>query len=468
VTCNNGKIVKETGPKMLNRATTSRPLINCIASLTMAASLLVASAAMAVPAKRALPDYDGRGGEKTTPSDVILWVPRVALFPLYVVSEYVIRRPLGAMISGAERAHIPDALYNFFLLGEEHKAGWVPTFFVDFGFKPSAGLYFFWDDALARGNDLRFHAATWGTHWLAGSVTDRIHLNRNESLTFQFSGIRRPDYRYYGEGPNAIEGNLSRYGADRIEASAGYGIGLGGASRIETNFGWRRLRFREPEEYRSSSTVTRVTQGAFSLPNGFEEGYSAGFSRASLRLDSRGARPASQTGLRLDIEAEQGSAPRSSSPSGWLRYGAIAGGFLDLNDRARVVSLSVATLFSDPLVDGPVPFTELVQLGGSEPMRGFVPGRLFGRSALVTTLGYHWPIWVWLDGTVQAAVGNVYGEHLRDFDPNLLRFSGALGFKTAGMSDNPVEFLVGFGTETFERGAQLNSLRLVFGTSRGF
>jgi hypothetical protein len=453
---------------MLKRVTASRQLLNYVACLTMGASLLAVSPAIAAPAKREVPDYDGRGGEKTTPGDVMLWVPRSVLFPFYVVSEYVVRRPLGAAISGAERAHLPDALYNFFILGEEHKAGWVPTFFVDFGFKPSAGLYFFWDDALVRGNDLRFHAATWGTHWLAGSVTDRIHLSRSESIALQFSGIRRPDYRYYGEGPNAIESNLSRYGADRIEASAGYSIELGGASRIETSFGWRQLRFREPEEYRRSSIMRRMTQGVFPLPNGFEQGYSAGFSRASLRLDSRSARPASQTGVRLDLEAEQGSAPRSPAPSGWLRYGAIAGGFLDLNDRARVLSLSIAALFSDPLVDGPVPFTELVQLGGSEPMRGFVPGRLFGRSALVTTLGYHWPIWVWLDGTIQAAVGNVYGEHLKGFDPNLLRFSGALGFRTAGVSDNPVEVLVGFGTETFERGAQLNSMRLVFGTSRGF
>ncbi len=36
------------------------------------------------------------------------------------------------------------------------------------------------------------------------------------------------------------------------------------------------------------------------------------------------------------------------------------------------------------------------------------------------------PIWVWLDGSLEAAVGNVFGEHLEDFKPSLLRFSGAL------------------------------------------
>jgi len=437
-----------------------------LALFAFAAATLIP--AVAAAEKRELPDYDGRGGGPTKPGDTLLWVPRVLLFPAYVVSEYVIRRPIGALMAGAERAHVPEALYNFFTFGEERKAGWVPTFFVDFGFKPSAGLYFFWDDAFARGNDLRLQAATWGTHWLAGSVTDRIHLSRNDTFTLQASAIRRPDYRFYGTGAKAVESNLSRFGADKLEASGVFGVALGGFSRLVAGVGARSVHFREPEEYRASSTPTRAAQGYFALPDGFEQGYTAGFSQMQLRLDSRLARPKSQTGIRLDVEAEQGSAPRTSSPSGWIRYGAIVGTFLDLNSRARVVSLSVATLFSDPLMSQPVPFTELVQLGGSQPMPGFVPGRLFGRSAFVATLGYHWPIWVWLDGTIQAAVGNVFEKHLSDFDTSLLRLSGAVGFETAGFSDNPVQMLLGFGTETFDEGAKINSLRLVFGTNRGF
>jgi len=442
----------------------SRPLL---ALFTFAILGLVPSATVAAP-KRKLPDYDGRGGGPTKPGDNLLWVPRVLLFPAYVVSEYVVRRPIGALMAGAERAHVPEALYNFFMFDEERKAGWVPTFFVDFGFKPSAGVYFFWDDAFARGNDLRLHAATWGTHWLAGSVTDRIHLSPSSTFTLQASGIRRPDYRFYGTGAKSVEGDLSHYGTDRLEASGIFGVALGGLSRLEAGVGARSVHFRDPEEYRRTSTPTRAEQGIFALPDGFERGYEAGFSRAQMRLDSRPTRRESQTGIRLDIEAEQGSAPRTGNPSGWIRYGAIAGVFLDLNDRARVLSLSVATLYSDPLTSSPVPFTELVQLGGSQPMPGFVPGRLFGRSAFVTTLGYHWPIWVWLDGTIQAAVGNVYDKHLNDFSTSLLRFSGALGFETAGTTDNPVQVLLGFGTETFDQGAQLNSLRFVFGTNRGF
>src|SRR5262249_15303871 len=81
--------------------------------LVVSAIILCARAAAAVE-KRKLPDYGGHGPDPTPPGDVALWVPRVALAPAYVVVEYGLRRPLGAGIAGAERAHLPETLYNFF------------------------------------------------------------------------------------------------------------------------------------------------------------------------------------------------------------------------------------------------------------------------------------------------------------------------------------------------------------------
>ena len=54
------------------------------------AGLLLGGDANAAPRKRELPDYDGRGRAPTTAADVLLWPPRVVLFPLYVTSEYVV------------------------------------------------------------------------------------------------------------------------------------------------------------------------------------------------------------------------------------------------------------------------------------------------------------------------------------------------------------------------------------------
>jgi hypothetical protein len=127
----------------------------------------------------------------------------------------------------------------------------------------------------------------------------------------------------------------------------------------------------------------------------------------------------------------------------------------------------VAALFADPLTQRPVPFTELAALGGAGLMRGFMPGRLLDRSAAAATLHYRWPIWVWLNGAIQLSVGNVFGPHLAGLRPALLRFSGTIGVES-GSPDESLEVLVGLGSETFEHGAQITSLRIVVGTNHGF
>jgi outer membrane protein assembly factor BamA len=160
---------------------------------------------------------------------------------------------------------------------------------------------------------------------------------------------------------------------------------------------------------------------------------------------------------------------RQTPGRAWLRYGATAEGFVDLTGTQRVLSLAVAALLTDTIQGREdVPFTEQVTLGGPTLMRGFLPGRLIGRSAVVATLQYRWPIWIWMDGALQFAVGNVFGERMRDFDPSLLRLSSTIGFTTSNSPENQLEVLAGFGTETFAAGAPINSFRVAFGGTHGF
>lgn len=418
--------------------------------------------------KRKLPDYDGRKDHGTKPGDVALWVPRVILSPLYLVSEYVIRRPLGALITAAERANLPSVIYDFFTFGPDHKAGVAPIFFVDFGFKPSVGIYLFGDDAFFKGNDLRIHGSIWTGDWLAGVLTDRVALGKDQSVAFTFTGIRRPDHVFYGLGPRTVQADESRYGEDVLDANVGFDVKLWRSSRVQTNSGVRATHFRPGRFEKDPSLDEAAARGAFVVPAGYEAGYTAQYNHALLALDSRRPRPAEGSGVRLEAEAEQGTDVRAAQGSTWIRYGATAGAFYDLNDHSRVVSLSLATLFADPVAQGPVPFTELVSLGGSGAMRGFWPGRLVDRSAAVLTARYRWPIWSFIDGAMEVALGNVFGEHLREFDASLLRLSGALGIGTVGSPDSSLELLVGFGTETFEHGGQVDSARIVLGTNRGF
>jgi hypothetical protein len=388
--------------------------------------------------------------------------------PLYFVSEYLLRRPLGLLIAGAERAGLPALLYDTFAFGPDHKAGIVPTGFVDFGFRPSVGLYAFWDDAFVKGNDLRLHAGTWGTDWLAGSVSDRIRYTNDpfDRIRFDFSGTHRPDYAFFGIGPSTRQSSITRYGADQLEAHTGLDKRLWRTSAFRANVAVRSVDFHRGELGSDPSLEDAIRRGALPSPPGYPRGYTAVVSSLAAALDSRRPRPAPGSGVRVEAQTAYGGDLRQHG--GWVTYGGSAGAFVDMNDHARVVSVAVSTQFADPLSGEAVPFTELVQLGGTQPMRAFYPGRLVDRSAAVAGLGYRWPIWIWLDGSIRAEVGNVYGEHLHDFKPGLLRFSGAIGVESVGSPDNSLQILLGIGSETFDSGGKLDALRLVVGTTRGF
>jgi len=132
------------------------------------------------------------GGGSDHGGDVALWVPRVIFSPIYFTTEFLIRRPLGALLTAAERANLPEALYDFFAFGPDHKSGFIPTAFFDFGLNPSVGLLLFWNDAFFKGNDLQLSGSIWTSDWIAGSLRERIHLHGSDLLTLQLSGSAGP------------------------------------------------------------------------------------------------------------------------------------------------------------------------------------------------------------------------------------------------------------------------------------
>jgi len=372
----------------MTRSRSRETLVRTIQILAIAAHLSGRAIAATTP-DRELPDYDGRGGPPAPPGKALLWVPRVIFFPLYLTSEYLVRRPLGWLITNAERAQVPAALYNFFAFGPDHKAGFVPVAFVEFGFRPSFGIYAFWDDAGWTGHDLRLHASTGGNNWFAGSFTERFRLADRSHWTLNVSASRRPDYAFFGIGPLTSNDDRVRYGADTFDARAVVDIGLWRSSKIETAVGFRSAAFRRGYYLGQATIEDRAAGGTLPLPDGYSEGYEAGFTRAKVALDTRRHDSISGSGGRLELEAEQGTDLKEAAPAGWLRYGGAVGGFLDLGDNGRVMSLSVASIFADPLGPRPVPFTELATLGGAGLMAGFRTGRLRDRSAAVA-IGGEW------------------------------------------------------------------------------
>jgi hypothetical protein len=430
--------------------------------------------------KRTVPDYDGCGPPSTAGNGA-LWVPRILLSPVYLVSEYGLREPLSVAIPAAEHADLPRKVYDFFSFGPEHNLVVVPTAFAEFNFNPSVGVLALWNNAGFKGDNLSLHAEAWPDSWVAGVFGQNIQIDRSHALRFHATAIRRPDKVFYGLGSSSLEGSESRFGEQRVDGGGAYEWRFWRSSRIQTAVGVRDVTAYDGRYGTDPSLTQEAATGAFPVPTGFGGEYTAEYNRVEAAVDSRVPAGRLGSGARVELTGEQASDLRNSPASGWLRYGATAEGFVDLDGYGRILGLSVTTLFVDPLGDRSIPFTELAYLGGDHPMAGYYEGRLRDRSAAVATASYSWPIGPWIDGNLQIAVGNVFGTHLDGFDAGLLRFSGALGLSVAGCAlssssdcqthgfqDAPLELVVGMGSETFDHGGQIDSVRVMFGVPHTF
>ncbi|MEM6791308.1 MAG: BamA/TamA family outer membrane protein [Myxococcota bacterium] len=448
---------------------------------------------IAADEKRAVPNYDGREDEPVDAGDVLIWIPRGLFFPVYLVSEYVIRKPVGALVTAIDENDVPDIVGDFFTFGPNDSYGLVPSALLDFGFRPSIGLYFFGDDVGVERFGVRAHVAFGGLGFYrtTGSVLYQIEkagFNRDPKRV-QLKGVweRRPDWLIWGQGFDAPNSARSRYQSQLIEGIATYDGGFWRSSQVHGFAAVRDVTFGDDVCCNDISVSEAVARGFYDTPPLFENGYTVARVGAEVYLDTRPKRnnydgKASDhvsppgTGVKIGPRGELGVGLRNSRLDGsdvrerplYVRYGGTLGGYVDIYAQ-RTVGLQLAADFVDPLEEGGVvPFRELITLGGNRPLRGFVANRFFDRSAVAAQVEYRWPIWVWLDGSVHYSMGNVFGERLEGFELDRLRQSFGLGFRANSARDHAFEFLVAGGTDTFERGADLDSFRLVFGSSAGF
>ncbi|HJL16352.1 MAG TPA: hypothetical protein RMH99_11890 [Sandaracinaceae bacterium LLY-WYZ-13_1] len=423
---------------------------------------------IAADAERERPDYDGRGLPPRDPADDVLWIPRIVFAPFYVISEFVLRRPLGWLVTEIERSGLFDEFFDFFTW-EDRTAGLVPTAFFDFGFLPSVGLYFWWNDLGVEGHQLRINLGFWGPDWLHARALDRLALADGVELSFEVEGMRRPDHLWHGGGWAARPEARSRYGRSELQGGAQLAIEPWRASRIQYRAGVSYNEF-DNSAFNADGDgdlpiESAVAQGLFDAPPSYTNGYVALTNRLDATFDTREERPAPGHGVRLQGWLGHGVDLQAPDRSSWIRYGGRLGLFVDVGDQ-RVVSLSGYVDFADALSDREVPFTEQVVLS-RDPllMGGFLPGYLVGRSATVLSFEYAWPIWVFIEGTLHASLGNVFGSRLEDFDVERLRMSFGFGFRTIGDRDNSARITIALGTEPFVRGANVSSVRFVVGAS---
>jgi hypothetical protein len=413
--------------------------------------------------KRPTPDYDGRGNTDARPSDAV-WIPRLALSPVYLAHEVIVRRPLEAVITTAERDHWPSRIEDLLTFGADRNITIFPTAMYDFGVEPSIGATLNAQNLAARGNSVSLHAATWGPQWWTFVADDR-YASKGASEETRLELTRREDNLFVGIGPDVTHATSSRYGTQRIDASETLSQRVFGGSSITLVSGIRRTELRDGTCCGDPSLAQLIDDGMTAPPPGFGEASTTARIRAGLKLDSRAPRPAPGTGVYLEAHGEPNV--DLSSGQSWIRYGGEAGVALDLDGRQRVLKLVASAELVDPLSSGAIPFYELAQLGGDNTMSGFLPGWMNGRSVATAGVAYTWPVWVWLDGQIRVSAGNAFGDHFDGFAPRELRLSADVGLTSIDARDHGFELLVGAGTETFEQGARITSFRIAIGTRMG-
>ncbi len=420
------------------------------------------------PPKRLVPDYDGRGPPPATVGDALLWIPRTILLPAYVVTEYAIRQPLGAADTYVEKNHLATWLYNLFAFGPDHQYGVFPTFFFDFKVRPSVGLHFFWKGAFTPGNQLTADVAYGGNDWAKVAVGERYAFSSTESVSVQAKWNRRPDSLYYGVGSDVTNAFISRVGSDVVTGTVTYDkvvdkvVDLEGVAAIE------RTVFHDYTCCGDPSLEQRVEAGQLPPPPGYKINTTALELGFKAVIDTRLSHPESRSGIRAAVGLGLAGDVVPGFETSWARYGAALEGSFDVTGKGRVLSLGVTALFVDPLGNQPVAFTQLVTLGGSEPFAGFYPGFLRDRSALVAQVGWHWPVFAFVEGVAAVSFGNVFDAHLDNFRFDLLRMSAELGIRTSGvLPGGTFEFIVGLGTNTFRDGFGVASVRVAVGVAYG-
>lgn len=400
---------------------------------------------------RPRPQYDPREVELDA-AEVLSWAPRVILYPLHLVLEYALRRPIVTAITGAEEAHLFERVEDL-VTWREGRSAVFPTFFADFGMHPSVGIATFHREFPAENNELSGSIGFWDDHWIKISARNRTRFLANESgeLSLRASFETRPDRPFYGIGPRTADGDRLDYRDRRAEGCAQLSAQLGGRHRISLQSAIRNVDVLDDRD---------GLAGEYRLvDHGLE-----------LILDTRAddIQLYGGTGLRLRTFGRFLFDPREPSRN-FARFGAEAAVFWDLTGRGHVLGARVYGELAERWSDHPIPFTELPALGGDVEMRGFLERRFIGDSVLDGTLSYRYPIWSLLDAELFAGLGNAYDEHWRSFALKRTYLSGGVALHTNSTLGVELAALFGAGTNRLDsERIELQSVRFAFGLMTGF
>jgi hypothetical protein len=392
--------------------------------------------------------YRGRTRSPTA-AEVLAWIPRVVLFPLHLVAEYLVRVPIYALLEWAERNRVFALLALLFRPTPD--ISWSPTLSLEAGIFALPGLQLEWRNLGVAGHDARIAGTFAGTDFFSVAARDRWRAGPF------FAGVRgghstRPDRAFYGLGP-AAPNVRTNFAETRSDATAFVGMALESHFRGELSAGWARESI-GPGRSPATQALGVPGAGPFDLV----------LVSLDLALDSR-ADAGEDGGIRLAAGATYGLDVGDAS-NRFLTAQVDLEAAVEIADPHRVLAARAHVAETLPLGGAPIPFLHLPTLGWGDH-RGFVGGRFRGEAAVLAEIRYRYPIQYFVDLQWIASVGNVFARDFSDFTPGALTASFGIGLRTRRTGWDPIEATLAIGTTRFDSNVSIESVRFYVSTTQG-
>jgi len=340
---------------------------------------------------------------------------------------------------------------NAALTSNDGLIGVRPVINYEATFRPSFGVLYF-NDRLPHGMQMRLSSALGGPEVLAQDARLTIPLVPRAVLEVRADYQRRDDELYSGIGMRQPL-PYARYAFDRVDGTVALALTPKRILKIDLagDVGWRR--FGNGSAYAGDAAIAdvycvhgvdgRCSSGRVdeNLVPGFARGTQFVRARGDLHVDSRKDELGSGVLFDAGVQYTHGFGNDRSS---YLRGHLHLGGSFELW-RHRTLYLGVSADDEVAFGDAPIPFSELVQLGGVDDLRGFRRGQFRDGSSLLATAEYRWPIWMWMDGAIFTDYGAVFKPQFTDFSAADLRPDIGFGVRVRSSSKYLVRIQVAYG-----------------------
>ena len=393
--------------------------------------------------------YDGRKPTRSA-RPYLLAVPRLLLLPprLLVLG---LGAGLKPVLEWNERRHVAERVIGA-LTSDDGLVGVRPVFNYELGYQPSFGVLYFDDRG---GAEVRVSSAFGGPETILQSLHARAPLlHERLALDFDASYRRRDDELFTGIGMSR-SAPFGRYEVNQIDTSATLrsrplrplGIDLGVAVGLRRFANGGSYGDRPIAEVYCARALDGRCLGVVDEQQvpGFAAGTQFVRAVAAVHVDSRPEETGA--GVIVDASAQYTHGLGADTSSYLGLHGHVGTAFEIWRHRALYIGVSLDDMIQ--FGSTPIPFSELIVLGGPEDLRGFQRGRFRNSSSMLATVEYRWPVWMWMDGSLFFDYGGVFAPGFRDFAVGDLRPDIGIGFRvhTSSKYVMRIQAAYGFGSE---------------------